>query len=382
MEVGHRQGVEQNAHLVEMPRGLAGEADDDVGANRCVGETGADIVDQRTIVRGRVGPLHRREHRIRAMLQRKMKVRCDARRTGRSVDNLRRTVHGLERADTKLHVIRPLAQHPDEMRERGAVAQIAPVRSEMHASNRNFAVPGSDGESNVTNHVEERPGTAGAACAGDDAVAARLIASSLNAEYQRRPPGDPRLQRQPARTLSPVEPLRRRPLACGVERGDERVLRVVAHDPHDVGKRADFLGPARRVAAGYNHFHARVVAGNPPDRLSRALIGTRCDRTGVDDNKVGVIGRRIDGATATKLLFDDEGVRLVHTAAERDDGVLHTARAFRPMSVRSCMPSNPMCDAAAYAVSIASRYVAPRPTTVSTRPPAVTVRPSCRAVPA
>src|SRR5204862_7617264 len=168
--------------------------------------------------------------------------------------------------------------------------------------------------------------------------------------------------------------------SLGSRQPDERLLVVVRHHADDVRELAQFVRTARRVTAGDDHCHVGVAANDSPDRLTRTLIRRRRHRAGVDDDKVGVLWRHINSAATTQLFFNDEGVGLVHAAAESHDGVLHSA--FRPMSWRNCIPSKLIRAAAVYAVSIAARYVAPRPTTVRTLPPEVTRCPFCCAVPA
>src|SRR5262249_45409644 len=102
----------------------------------------------------------------------------------------------------------------------------------------------------------------------------------------------------------------------------------------------------------------------------------------IDDHQVGLLGRAGRCAEGAQLLLKRQRIGLVDPAAEGDHGILHGVRAFLPISVRYCMPSNEICRTPSYARPIASPKLAPRPTTVSTRPPAVTSCPWSSPVPA
>src|SRR4029453_19609429 len=103
-------------------------------------------------------------------------------------------------------------------------------------------------------------------------------------------------------------------------------------------------------------------------------------RAGVDRLSMRGLRRRRFGTRGAQLLLEAERIGLIDPAAERDHGVLHSA--FFPISRRYCIPSNEICSTPAYARAIATARVLPRPTTVSTRPPAVTRLSSRRVVPA
>ena len=66
---------------------------------------------------------------------------------------------------------------------------------------------------------------------------------------------------------------------------DQPRLVVVVDDARDVGQRAHFVRPARRVAAGDDDARGRIVAGDAADGLARALIGGRRHGTAVDDKR-------------------------------------------------------------------------------------------------
>ena len=72
------------------------------------------------------------------MLQRQMEMRRQSRRRGNQIDDLRRAVHRLERADPKQHVGVATRQHAHERRQSDAVVEIAAVRAEMNTRDRDL----------------------------------------------------------------------------------------------------------------------------------------------------------------------------------------------------------------------------------------------------
>jgi hypothetical protein len=105
---------------------------------------------------------------------------------------------------------------------------------------------------------------------------------------------------------------------------NEIQLLRVADDAQDVGQRGDFGLASGRVTAGRDDPRARILARDAADRLPRPLIGRSRDRTRVHDDEIGVAGRYVDAAGRAQILLDAERVRLIHAAAECDDGVLHS----------------------------------------------------------
>ncbi len=80
---------------------------------------------------------------------------------------------------------------------------------------------------------------------------------------------------------------------------------------------------ARCVTAGHDNSRAGILSRDTPDRLSRALIGGRRYRTGVNDHDIGTVDVRRNPTSRQQLLLDLQRIGLVHTTAEGDDGVLH-----------------------------------------------------------
>ena len=92
----------------------------------------------------RVRPSHRREHPVARVLQRQMKMRRETGRRRDQIDDLGRAVHRLERADAKQQ-LRQLTGSSASQQVRPAKTrrrQIAAVRAEMHARERDFLEAG------------------------------------------------------------------------------------------------------------------------------------------------------------------------------------------------------------------------------------------------
>ena len=105
-------------------------------------------------------------------------------------------------------------------------------------------------------------------------------------------------------------------------RGEIKLVVVADHREH-VRQRGQVAGTSGRVAAGRDDANRRVVARDAADRLPRTLVRARGHRTGVDDDEIGALRRCAHAAGGAQILLDAKRVRLVHPAAEGDDGVVH-----------------------------------------------------------
>jgi hypothetical protein len=101
VDVGHRRGFEVRHELREILVTFARETDDDVGADGGVGDTLANVGDERGVLLTRVRTAHRRQHPIGRMLKGQMKVRSETRAPGNEGNHLGRAVRRLERADAE-----------------------------------------------------------------------------------------------------------------------------------------------------------------------------------------------------------------------------------------------------------------------------------------
>ena len=134
--------------------------------------------------------------------------KCGARRGdhGDQLDDRRRAVHRLERAHAEKHVIVNVGQGREKLEKARGRRQIAAIRAEVHAGNRDLPEPGRDGPLDLVEDACQRRAPPAAARRRDDAVAARLVAAGLNAQRPRRAPGDARCERRAARSVAEVKP--------------------------------------------------------------------------------------------------------------------------------------------------------------------------------
>ena len=168
----------------------------------------------------------------------------------------------------------------------------------------------------------------------DDAVRARLRASGLHAQRERRAPCRAWLDRRSAAAVAFAEALgcrevdrfRRRRKAATPKDWEQPRFVVVGNHADDIGKLAHIVGAPRRVTPGDHDARARIGSGDAPNRLARALIGRGSHRTRVHDNHVRGFGRRRLCANRAQLLLEAEGVGLVDATSEGDHGVLHALR--------------------------------------------------------
>ena len=272
----------------------------------------------------------------------------------------------------------------------------------MYTCQRDFPEAGHGSAFHLPQHRIDRQTLRRAARRRNDAIRAGLGAARLYPERERGAARDARLDRRAAASVSVSEtfggcgrsrrwsaPGQGGLHACGrpSQDGNESRLLIIRDDAQDVRQLADLVGPTCGIAARDNDTRGGVGAGHTADGLARALISRGRHRTRVHDDEIGLLGRRGGRAVRAKLFLEAERVGLVDPAAERHDRVLHRhrvypVRAFRPMSRRYCIPPNEISATPVYARAIASEKSAPRPTTVRTRPPAVTSPPSRTAVPA
>ena len=172
-----------------------------------------------------------------------MKVRRDAAAAGGDdVDDVGRAIHRLERADSERHVDRRQGQRPHERQERTRRLQIAPVRTELDAGDRDFLEARRRDPLDFAKNLLNGHTSAGASRRRDNAVTAVLVAAGLHPQREGRPARNARRDGRAACPVSVAKPL------CS--RLEEPILFVVADDTNDVGKRGDFFRPARRVATG------------------------------------------------------------------------------------------------------------------------------------
>jgi len=144
----------------------------------------------------------------------------------------------------------------------------------VHAGDPDFAVTSRNRAAEVRKHFGQRAAPAAPARAGNDAVAALLLAAGLDTERERRATRDTRRQRCSARAFSTARvPLRRRESGIDINLIREPLLGWVRDDAHHVRQRAYLVWPAGRVTSGDDDARVGIVARYAADRLPRALIG-------------------------------------------------------------------------------------------------------------
>ena len=140
------------------------------------------------------------------MLQRQVKVRREAARRRNEIHDLARAVHRLERRnaeDDALGVRRgaPFMKTAQQIDERGARLEIASVRSEVDAGQRDFLEARRHRAVDVAQHLVRRGAPRRAARRRDDAIRARLGAAGLDAQRVSGAAGDARHDRRAARAV-------------------------------------------------------------------------------------------------------------------------------------------------------------------------------------
>ena len=214
--------------------------------------------------------------------------------TNRPLPATRSTISGVQSIGSS-ELIRNVTSRRDRGRARAAgreatVArrQIAAVGPEVHAGEHDLLEAGARHALDLADELADRHASRRAARCRDDAVGAALFTAGLHAHGEGGPARRPRA-RSARRTA--VARRRRRsrrstrspPWTSDPGADENRSFSVVAHDADDAGKRGDFVFAARRVAAGRDDPRVGILAGDPADRLARALIGGRRHRAGVDD---------------------------------------------------------------------------------------------------
>src|SRR5262245_64514379 len=118
------------------------------------------------------------------------------------IDDFRRAVHRLERADPEHEDVRAALERPEQGNERDGRLQVAAVGSEMDTCQGNLAEARRGDASDFANHVWQGKAPAGPARRWNDAIRTALLAARLHSERERGTPGHTRLDRQTAGTLS------------------------------------------------------------------------------------------------------------------------------------------------------------------------------------
>jgi hypothetical protein len=191
--------------------------------------------------------------------------------------------------------------------------------------------PASLTRANFRQHVAEWTAAACPSRGRDDAIGARLIAARLDAESERGAAREARRNRRAASAITVSKSLgcrQPRRLQIGLRRGkpnlgNKMILAAIGNELDDSRKVGDVIRSTGCITAGDDYSSVRIFPSDLSDDLAGALIGCACDRAGVDDHHIRVIGRCGGAAGRNQLLLDLKGVCLIDAASECDDGVLH-----------------------------------------------------------
>ncbi len=258
---------------LEVVVGLAGEADDDVGAHGQVVDRGASLAESLEVPVGRVAAVHQRQHAIAARLQRVVQVlahrRCGRHRREGVGTHVLGVGAGVADAADARHRAHLAQQFGEQRTQPGLVVallarrqlQVASVAVHVLAEQRHLRDPVGGELAHLGHHVVERPTDLGAAHGGDDAERAVVVAADLD--------GDPRVVRR---------------LPHGGQRAREHRVVVEHRLVEDLGDRAVCAGvlrPVRRRGARCACRARRrpTAPSRPPDR-GPSGPGTRRRRSG------------------------------------------------------------------------------------------------------
>ena len=245
--------------LLEVVVGLAGKADDDVGADRGVRNARADVVDERRVVLDRVRPAHRARAcgRSRAAAADENAARSDRDAATRSTISREQSIGSSElmrkRTSRGLKPTRYAAvERSQQIDQRRPAVEVAAVRAQVDAGQRDFLEAGGGHALDFAQHIVERHAARRASRRRDDAVRARLGAAGLHAQRERGAAGDAGLDRarrscrRRRRSVSAVVERSRRSAPRGRGAGHSRGLSSFGTTCTTFGSAATSSG--RRVA--------------------------------------------------------------------------------------------------------------------------------------
>ena len=182
------RGVDDFERAGEVVVGLAREPDDDVGGDREVVDGVARGREPREVPLGGVAAVHARQRAVTPRLQRQVQVLAHRRALGHRRDGLGTEVFRVRRreADAAQAVDRiERAQEVGELRAVLPGAEIAPVRVDVLAEQRDLAHAVGDELLDLVHDVTHAPADLGATHDGHDAERARVVAPHLDGDPRR-----------------------------------------------------------------------------------------------------------------------------------------------------------------------------------------------------
>jgi hypothetical protein len=326
--------LEEPLQLGHVGLALAGEAEDEVGAEGGVRVEGADPADQVEEALGRAAPAHAPQHGGAGVLQREVEVAADHRVGGHLLEQAGRELVGLE-------VVEP---HPAQAVDGGqvaqqvdqglAAAQVLAVAGGVlgHQADLGDALAGQPGD--LVEDLGRPPGAEPPPERRDGAERAVPVAALGQLDQGHRPAGGrPGRERRPGRGREhhrQRSPPRRDQRGLGRGRRPSEQLgkpTVVGkgHDGVGLGQLGpQLLGVPLGQAPGDQHRPGPPVllqGGRVQHRLDRLPLGRLHERAGVDDHRVGLLGVGHHPVAAGRQQPGRVlGVDLVAPAPEGDDG--------------------------------------------------------------
>ena len=299
MEVRQRRRLEIRGQLLEVVVGLAGEADDDVGADRGVGirarmsSTSAGSTRSCT-----AGASRRARDRSRAAAAGGNAARSSRRRD--EIDDLGvQSIGSSELMRNRTSTSGEPHARPSALQQAAASDDSAASRSRPYEPRWTpvsaislkpaAATRSTSRENAVERHAPRRPrvvgmmqyeqGSAQPVCTRKVKAVRPATPGSIARRSRRRRRRSARRSLRRGRRCRAASAASRPSAACRRWRTTRTTF----------GQVGDLVGPPGRVAAGHDDCAAGIGARDAADRLPRALIGARRHRAGVDDDEVGVL---------------------------------------------------------------------------------------------
>ena len=281
--------------LLELGVGLPREADDDVRADRAVGNDVADHRDAVHVALAVVGALHGLQDAAGARLQRQVDVLAEARQLRVRADHVLAHVLGVRAGVADPVDALDVVHHRQQLGERGLLphGQVAPVGVHVLAEERDLAHAVVGLALDLLDQLACRPRHLAPARGGNDAVGADAVAAHRD-----------------------LHPALEGALAVGGQVAGEALELEVALGGEAVA--GEELGELVHLAGPEGHVHERELlehlllhrlrpAPAHADRARRVLalqpvgltevtrqpaVGLLADRAGVEEDEIGVIARR------------------------------------------------------------------------------------------
>ena len=312
---------------------FAGEAGEDIGADRGLRKNLAEQFDAARVVFGTVPATHGCEDAIGGGLQRHMEVRREAIIGCEQIDQVLGDVERFDGADAQAFDGSFVENLTKEVVELNTRREIAAIGAKIDAAEDDLAEAGFREAADFGENGGDGQAAGPSAHEWDHAERAAGVATVLN------------LQRRASVIPFPAEDWSDKNIGGGEDVGGEdwrgmvgariltlrvnrdgrdgvkqiRDLRLVGVADHEgnAGEGRDFFRGALRVAAGDNDARGGVRGVDFSDRVAGLGIGSGGDRTGVDHNHVRGMRFRSGNATLlAQLVFDGGAVSLCGTAAE------------------------------------------------------------------